>query len=455
MDERRRLPSVTALLELDAVQTLGMGQPRAAIVGAARRAVAEVRDGCAPLPHDPVEWSARVAAALEEQNAPALTRVLNATGVVLHTNLGRAPLASEAVAAMRSIAEDYCNIEYDLASGSRGSRDDHCVGLLRELTGATDALVVNNCAAAVTLALRALAFGSSVAISRGELVEIGGSFRVPEVMQVAGVRLAEVGTTNRTHLRDYERALDAGAAAVVKVHRSNFRIEGFAADASLSDLAELCERRGVPLIHDFGSGLMLSLEAYGLRGEPTASDVVRDVVRAGTAATVMSGDKLLGGPQAGIILGDNRAIAALRQDPFARAVRVDKLTIAALAATLQLYRDVDRAKLAIPTLRMLVTPPEELNARSVVLADRLQTTGIEATAIACEGAVGAGAFPTTCIPSFGVSITGDAATTAARLRAVAVPVIGRIHNGALILNLRSVPERNDILLGDMVIAAFA
>lgn len=455
MDARRNLPSVTALLELDAVQSLALGQRHAIMVEAARRVIGEVRDGCALPPRDAAEWSSRVAEAVADHNAPALRRVLNATGVVLHTNLGRAPLASAAVAAMRDVAEDYCDIEYDLVTGLRGSRDDHCVTMLRGLTGAADALVVNNCAAALTLALRALAFGSSVAISRGELVEIGGSFRVPEVMQVAGVRLAEVGTTNRTHLYDYERALDAGAAAIVKVHRSNFRIEGFTADASLKELAELCDARGVPLIHDFGSGLMLSLEPYGLHGEPTARDIMRDVARAGATVTVMSGDKLLGGPQAGIILGDNRSIAALRRDPFARAVRVDKLTIAALSATLQLYRDPDQAKLAVPILRMLITSADQLHERAGAVADRLREAGIIAAITTCDGAVGAGAFPTTRIPSFGVALGGDATDSASRLRAAAVPVIGRIHNGASILNLRSVPERDDDLLGDMIVAALA
>lgn len=449
MDPRRNLPSVTALMELDAVQALRSRQPHSAIADAARLAIAEVRDGHVHLPIDAGEWSDRVAAVLAQRNAPALRRVINATGVVLHTNLGRAPLAAEAVVAVRAIAEDYCNVEYDVASGSRGSRQNHCVDLLRQLTGAADALVVNNCAAALTLAVRALTAGGSVAISRGELVEIGGSFRIPEVMQAAGVRLLEVGTTNRTHLSDYESALEAGAKAVVKVHRSNFRIEGFTTEVAVTDLAQLCVGRGVPLIHDFGSGLMLSLDEYGLSGEPTAVDAVRS----GATVTVMSGDKLLGGPQAGIVLGGIAAVDAMRRDPLARAVRTDKLTIAALAATLQLYRDTDTALDSIPTLRMLTASADQLQERAGAVVDRLRHAGIIAVTGACDGAVGAGAFPTTRIPSFGVVIAGDAEEIASALRLAPVPVVGRIHSGAMVLNLRSVPERDDDLLGDTIAMA--
>lgn len=447
MDARRSLPSVTALLELETVQALIARHSHNRVVDAVRHAIREVRAG-AVTPHTMNDWGSRVSEALARRDAPALRRVLNATGVVLHTNLGRAPLAREALDAIRAIAEDYCDIEYSLTDGSRGTRDAHCTDLLCELTDAPDAFVVNNCAAGLTLALHALAAGSTVAISRGELVEIGGSFRVPEVMQVAGVRLAEIGTTNRTHLSDYVRALDAGAAAVVKVHRSNFRIEGFTADVPLEELASLCAARSVPLIHDFGSGLMASLTDYGLKGEPTAAEVIRS----GPTVTVMSGDKLLGGPQAGIVLGERSAVELLRRHPFARAVRVDKLTIAALSATLQLYRDPTDAVKSVPTLRLLTTSAEQLNERAGAIVDRLRHGGIGATVSACNGVVGAGAFPTTEIPSFGVALDGDAIQLAQHLRAIALPVIGRIQNGALILNLRSVAERDDDLLGDTVAA---
>lgn len=449
MDARRSLPSVAALLELDAVQVLASSHARATVVGAARDAIREVRDGCATLPEGDDEWIERVVTALGARSTPALRRVINATGVVLHTNLGRAPLASQAVAAVRAIGEEYCDIEYDLASGTRGSRDHHCVELLRGLTGADDALVVNNCAAGAMLALHAVAHGRSAVISRGELVEIGASFRVPEVMQVAGVALAEVGTTNRTHLADYERALDAGASAVIKVHRSNFRIEGFTADVSLAELAQLCTSRGVPLVYDFGSGLMVSLERYGLTGEPTA----RDVVRSGATITVMSGDKLLGGPQAGIILGEGSIITALRRDPLARALRVDKLTIAALSATLQLYHDTDHAMRSIPALTMLSTSADQLQERASAIVDRLRHAGVASTVAECDGAVGAGAFPTTAIPSFGIALAGQASELAALLRAAGVPIIGRVKDKVLILNLRAVAERDDDLLGDSVVAA--
>lgn len=450
-DPRRALPSVTALLGLEAVQSVAHGASRARVVDAVRAAIADVRSGRAAAPTDAAAWGDRVAMGLAHGDAHALRRVLNATGVVLHTNLGRAPLAPEAVAAIARAASEYCTLEYDLDTGARGGRQEECVSALAALTGASDALIVNNGAAAVVLALHALAEGGAVAVSRGELVEIGGSFRIPDVMRVAGVTLHEVGTTNRTHLSDYARALDAGVRAVVKVHRSNFRIEGFTADVPLADLARLCHERGVPLIHDFGSGLLVSLDRFGLHGEPTAADVVA----AAPSVVAMSGDKLLGGPQAGILLGEPAVIDTLRRHPFARAVRVDKLTLAALGATLALYDDRDAAVERIPALRLITTPIDQLRERAVAIADRLGHARIGARVVPTEGAVGAGAFPTTPLPSAGVAITGDPALVTAALRAQRVPVIARIRDGGTILDLRSVLERDDDLLGDTVAAALA
>ncbi|OLD49216.1 MAG: L-seryl-tRNA(Sec) selenium transferase, partial [Gemmatimonadetes bacterium 13_1_40CM_2_60_3] len=269
-------------------------------------------------PRTEEQWVATITSAVEQASRPSLRRVINATGVVLHTNLGRAPLADSAIRAIEHIAEGFSNLEYDIERGQRGSRYSHCVGLLRELTGAEDALVVNNCAAAMVLSLNAIAQRKEVLVSRGELVEIGGSFRIPDIMARSGARLVEVGTTNRTHDDDYRRAITPKTAAIVKVHRSNFTIEGFTSEVSVERLAFIAAEHGLPVIHDLGSGLLVSLDDYGLSGEPTASTALAS----GPTLVLMSGDKLLGGPQAGIILGKTEIVAKLRKNPFARAMRV-------------------------------------------------------------------------------------------------------------------------------------
>jgi L-seryl-tRNA(Ser) seleniumtransferase len=312
---------------------------------------------------------------------------------------------------------------------------------------------VNNCAAALVLALSVLAGGREAIVSRGELVEIGGSFRVPDIMARSGAALVEVGTTNRTHLHDYERALGERTGAIVKVHRSNFAIEGFTAEATAAELAVLARAAGVPLVHDFGSGLLMPLDAYGLRGEPTARDAVRD----GATLVLMSGDKLLGGPQAGIILGERQTVAALRRDPLARALRVDKLTLAALEATLALYREPERAAREVPALAMLTAPEPEVRARAEAARGALDARGAACTVVASEASVGGGAFPTARIPSAALAFGGDPADVTAlerRLRAGAVPVVGRVSDGRLLLDLRSVPAAHDGLLIDAVAAAF-
>jgi L-seryl-tRNA(Ser) seleniumtransferase len=298
-DARRRLPSVTALLESGGVQALLEQTPRSVVVEAIRRTIDAARLEPSGAPATEQEWARAVSDAVAESTAPSLRRVINATGVVLHTNLGRAPLAAAAVDAIVRIARGFTNLEYDLADGARGSRYVHCSALLRELTGAEDALVVNNGAAALVLVLNTVAEGRDAIVSRGELVEIGGSFRIPDMMRKAGARLVEVGTTNRTHAGDYERAIGAETGAMLKVHRSNFALSGFVAEASVDALAALGAPRGIPVIHDLGSGLLLSLAEYGLAGEPTA----REALRAGASIVTMSGDKLLGGPQAGLLLG--------------------------------------------------------------------------------------------------------------------------------------------------------
>jgi L-seryl-tRNA(Ser) seleniumtransferase len=377
--------------------------------------------------------------------------VLNATGVVLHTNLGRAPLAEAALVAIHRVAAGYANLEYDIERGERGSRYAHCVALLRELTGAEDAIVVNNCAAALVLALNTLADGRAAVISRGELVEIGGSFRIPDIMAKSGARLVEVGTTNRTHADDYQSAIGPACGAVVKVHRSNFSLEGFVAEVTAGELAAIARERGVPLIHDLGSGLFVSLADYGLTGEPTA----RDAVRSGATLVTMSGDKLLGGPQAGLILGEARAIGAIRANPLVRSYRVDKLTLAALEATLALYREPARALNEIPALAMLTMPREAVRARAARLCDALASSGVAVSVVDADASVGGGAFPTARIPSAAVALSGPAERIERELRAGEPAVISRVADDRVLLDPRTVPQTDDAALARAVTDAIA
>jgi len=315
----------------------------------------------------------------------------------------------------------------------------HCAALLRELTGAEDALVVNNCAAALVLALNTVANGRDVIVSRGELVEIGGSFRVPDIMARSGATLVEVGTTNRTNAEDYRRACTPRTGAIVAVHRSNFTVDGFVATVPPRQLAVVADNAGVPLLHDFGSGLMLDLAPWGLRGEPTA----RDAVAAGASLVMMSGDKLLGGPQAGIILGRAALVDALRRNPLARALRVDKLTLAALHVTLRLYREPARALREIPALAMLTAPVDALRARAAAVVEQLAASGIHARVTATDATVGGGAFPSARIPSCAVAFDGHAAALDRALRNGALPVVGRIAEGVLLLDLRGIAPADD------------
>ena len=382
-----------------------------------------------------IDWGALIAEELRLLERPSLRPVFNATGVVLHTNLGRAPLAAVALDAIVRTASGATNLEYDIERGQRGSRYSHCVALLCELTGAEDAIVVNNCAAALVLALNTLADGREAIISRGELIEIGGSFRVPDIMERSGAVLREVGTTNRTHVDDYRAALGVDSGALVKVHRSNFEVRGFVAEASVRDLSTVATEGGIPLIYDFGSGLIMDLSPYGLGGEPLAGDGVRD----GATLSLMSGDKLLGGPQAGIIVGLSDAVAACRKNPLCRALRVDKLTLAALEATLALYRDPLRAVRDIPALAMLAAPADAVKVRVESLVMALRVAGIACDAMASEATVGGGAFPSARIPSWSVALAGHATADDAALRHGQQPIVGRIENGRLRLDLRSVP----------------
>lgn len=448
-DSRRQLPGVGILIESAELRPLLEQHPRTLVIDAIRMTLGELREKGELMEHDVLLNT--VAARVEAAALPSLRPVFNATGIVLHTNLGRAPLATAAIAAIGEVAGGYSNLEYDLAAGRRGSRYSHCVSLLRELTGAEDAVVVNNCAAALVLTLSALARGREVIVSRGELVEIGGSFRVPDIMSRSGATLIEVGTTNRTHLDDYIRAISSRTGAIAKIHRSNFAIEGFVADVGVNQLAPIASEHYLPIVHDLGSGLLISLDAFGLSGEPTA----RDALAAGATVVMMSGDKLLGGPQAGIVVGKAHAIARLKQDPFARAMRVDKMTIAALGATLSLYRDPERALSEIPTLAMITATVSAVRARSETLATALGEAGICAEVVNTIASVGAGAFPTREIPSAGVALGGAAALLEEKLRTGRPPVIGRITDGRLLLDLRSVPAVHDAQLTSAVLRALA
>ena len=446
-DPRRHLPSVSGLLETTEVRDLLLRHPRSLVVDAIRQTLDDIRSAADAPDSEKILDS--ILERVHEAARPSLRPLINATGIVLHTNLGRAPLADAAIAAVSATAGGYTNLEYDLGAGRRGSRYSHCVSLLRELTGAEDAIVVNNCAAALVLTLSALARGREVLVSRGELVEIGGSFRVPDIMGRSGAMLVEVGTTNRTHLDDYVRGISARTGAIAKVHRSNFSIEGFVADVSVARLAPVAAEHGIPIIHDLGSGLLISLDHYGLSGEPTATEALA----AGATVVMMSGDKLLGGPQAGIIVGKSHAIERLKRDPFARAMRVDKMTIAALGATLALYRDPARALREIPTLAMITARPMAVRERCERMVHLLHSGSVEAEVVDTTASVGAGAFPTHEIPSYGLALAGDAPTLERALRSGQPPVIGHITGDRLILDLRSVPEAHDGAMTSAVLRA--
>jgi L-seryl-tRNA(Ser) seleniumtransferase len=447
-DSRRDLPSVNALLETSGVKWLLEQHPRRVVLDAVRSAVDAARTAGIAQPTEE-QWVETIASAVREASRPSLRRVINATGVVLHTNLGRAPLADAAIRAIGHVAEGYSNLEYDIETGQRGSRYSHCVGLLQQLTGAEDALVVNNCAAALVLTLNALAQKKEVLVSRGELVEIGGSFRIPDIMARSGAKLVEVGTTNRTHDDDYRRAITPKTAAIVKVHRSNFTIEGFTAEVSIDHLAFIAAEHGLPVIHDLGSGLLLPLDEYGLSGEPTAAAALTS----GATLVLMSGDKLLGGPQAGIILGSTAVVARLRKNPFARAMRVDKLTLSALEATLRLYLEPERALKEVPVLAMLTERVEQIESRARSVVSSLHSSNIDAEVAPSTASVGGGAFPTADIASRAVVLKTDAEGTEERLRRGEPAVIGRIADGKLLLDLRSVLPREDGVLVQAIVKA--
>lgn len=442
-DIRSKLPSVSKLLESDFVCELMKDSPRTVVTDAVRGAVDAVRKNPEITPENNTEWEKLILDILNKLTTNSLRPIINATGVIVHTNLGRAPLASVAIDAIRDVAAGYSNLEYNLSTGTRGSRHDHCSTLLCKLTGAEDALVVNNCAAALVLALNTFAENREVIISRGELVEIGGSFRVPDIMKRSNAKLMEVGTTNRTHLKDYEASVTNNTGAIVSVHRSNFVQKGFVSTVNPSELVPLAEKNNIPLIHDFGSGLMIDLSKWGLYGEPTVLDAVKD----NASIVLMSGDKLLGGPQSGIILGKKEYVKRMRENQLARALRVDKLTLSALEATLKLYYDTEIAIHEIPILRMITTPHEVIRTRAERMVAKLMRFGYDVCVLESESTIGGGAFPDSQIPSFAVGIRSNNPNELDHnLRHAKMPVVGRILNDVYQLDLRSVPENYDSLI---------
>jgi L-seryl-tRNA(Ser) seleniumtransferase len=448
----RKLPSVDEVLRSPEAQ-LWIAQSSRAVVteavrevlAAARQAILQATDEVAleTLPLLLPAVLQQVQARLQAQQTYHLRRLINATGVIVHTNLGRSLLAPVAVAHLQEVAESYSNLEYDLERGERGSRYAHVEAALKTLTGAEAALVVNNNAAAVFLALQALATGREVVVSRGQLIEIGGEFRIPDIMRSSGAILREVGATNKTHVRDYAQAISEHTALLLRVHTSNYRIVGFTAEVSVQELVELGRQHQIPVMEDLGSGTLVDLRAFGLYDEPT----VPEVVASGVDIVTFSGDKLLGGPQAGIIVGKAPYIAAVRRHPLHRAVRVDKFTVAALEATLRLYADPELARRAIPTLTMLSMSPQTLAGRVRRLRRRLPEAvqaAYRPRVVDGNSAVGGGALPLAQLPTKLLALRPTFCSVSElerRLRCRHPAIIGRIAQDQYLLDLRTVLER--------------
>ena len=457
-----RLPAVDRVLGWGPITALVAAHGRAAVVSAVRAELAALRARHQAEP-DPAQAgpptdvaiagaiAGAVAARIDAARVPSLRKVFNLTGTVLHTNLGRAPLPQQAIEAIAQAACGASNLEFDLETGRRGDRDAHVEGWLRELTGCAAATVVNNNAAALMLVLGTLAARREVLVSRGELIEIGGGFRLPQIMARAGCRLVEVGTTNRTHLADYAEAIGPKTAMLLKVHASNYEVRGYTAAAAERELAALAHAHAVPFVVDLGSGALVDLARYGLPHEPTP----REALAAGADLVTFSGDKLLGGPQAGLVVGRADLVAALRKNPMKRALRCDKLTLAALGAVLPLYADPDRLPEHLPTLRLLMRPAADIEATARRVAPALATWlgAVASVDVAMvQSQIGSGSLPVDLLPSFALRIAllapkrgaGRALdAVAAALRRLAIPVVGRISNGALLLDLRCLESAAD------------
>jgi L-seryl-tRNA(Ser) seleniumtransferase len=443
---RATLPSVDRVLRDAGALIERYG--RSLVTGAVRETLAARRasgEGAAP---DAV--LAESAAALARLMQKSQRRVFNLTGTVLHTNLGRAPLPEEAIEAATEAMREPSTLEYQLDGGKRGERDDHVAGWLKRLTGAEAALAVNNNAGALVLTLNALAACKETIVSRGELIEIGGAFRLPDIMARAGTILREVGTTNRTHLRDFATAIGPQTGLILKVHTSNYAIHGFTAAAPTPQLAELARKHGLPLVEDLGSGTLVDLETWGLPHEPT----VAEALKAGADLVTFSGDKLLGGPQAGLVVGRADLIATLARNPLKRALRLDKIRLAALEAVLRLYADPDRLALRLPAVRLLARPKPEIEAlaRRLLPAVEAALTGIAAVElVACNSQIGSGALPVSLLPSAGLALrplpnSGNAVERLAQmLRDLPIPVIGHIEGGRVVLDLRCLEDEAGFL----------
>jgi len=446
------LPSIDALLRSPAMQPLLARHGRTLVVQALRDRLSAARTACDGPPGvvpGEEQLAQDCAAQLERSSAPSMRRVFNLTGTVIHTNLGRSVMPQCAIDAVKEAMAHPVNLEFDLDEGTRGERDQHIESLVTRLTGAEAALVVNNNAAAVYLALNTLGFGREVPVSRGELVEIGGAFRVPDIMSRAGVTLLEVGTTNRTHLRDYASAIRAETAALMKVHTSNYRIDGFTAAVPEAELSGLARTHAIPLLCDLGSGTLVDLRRFGLPHEPTP----RDMIGAGVDLVTFSGDKLLGGPQAGIVAGRRELIERLRRNPMKRALRLDKMSLAALEAVLRLYEAPERLCEELPVLRLLTRTPQAIREQARRLLGPLRAALGEpylAELAEVRSQIGSGSLPVDLLDSCAVRVRlpgrregSSAAAIARAFRALPIPVIGRVHDGDFLLDLRALEAASE------------
>jgi len=455
----RSLPAVDKLLKEQTLQKLLEEFPRKLVIKETQELLEQYRHYLLSFAGDEQDFSFNFSSAalaeeitskVREKNNMSLRRVINATGTIIHTNLGRAPLAKKAEEALLSVSSGYSNLELSLEKGERGSRQSHVENLLCDLTGAEGAVVVNNNAAAVFLVLQALAFGKEIIISRGELVEIGGSFRMPDVMSSSGVYMKEVGTTNKCYISDYEEAITDQTSVLLKVHTSNYRIVGFTKEVNRSELVELGQKAGIPVVEDLGSGSLINLEKYGLSPEPT----VQECLQQGVSLVTFSGDKLLGGPQAGIIAGKKELVNKIKRNQIARALRVDKFTVAALEATLRLYWDEEQAINEIPVLSMLTHSESQLKNKAHKLYNQLVkevASAKELTLIKDSSTVGGGAFPLEELSTYVIKFNPSqfsSTSLAKRLRQMTPPVLGRIHQDALYFDVRTLLEGEEFVLAE-------